>query len=165
MFNWIPIHSVLFWIWLVGFIAMSFPVFFAWLLNSAFLGDSTNRWYRWRMFVWFTFVGFVMTWLWPIGLASVGIYELYKKEKKRRWNKVWQHKKATVPNYWKNYYLILDGNVTDIQVRVLDWNYVNNRARLALWRGDQRFWGDGKEIIVHWPNKDLEPIPEKEVKV
>lgn len=165
MFNWIPYDSVLFWIWLVGFVPMSVMTFFAWIFNVGFLGDATNKWYRRRMFVWMTFLGFVMTWFWPIGLIGWGIYELYKKEKKRRWDKVWNYKKATVPNYWKNYYLILDGKVTDIQVRILDWDYYNNKARCALWRGDSRFWCDGKEVIVYWPNKDLEPIPEKDVKV
>jgi len=168
MFNWIPFDSVLFWIWLVGFVLLSVPTFFAWIMNSALLGDSMDKWYRRRMFVWFTFLGFVMTWLWPVGILAATIWELYKKNKKRKWDKVWNHKKATVPNYWKNYYLIINGVVSDIQVRVLDWEleYSKGKARLALWRGDQRFWADGgKEIIVYWPNKDLEPIPEKEVKV
>lgn len=159
------IHSWLFWVWFVGFVPMSLITFCGWILNVGFLGDASNKWYRRRMFVWLTFLGFVMTWLWPVGLIGFALYELYSNRKQRKWDKVWKHKKATVPNYWKNYYLILNGNVTDIQVRVLDWDYVNGRARLALWRGDSRFWCDGKEIIAYWPNKDLEPIPEKEEKV
>jgi 4-amino-4-deoxy-L-arabinose transferase-like glycosyltransferase len=165
MFDWIPFDSVLFWIWLVGFALLSIPVFFAWILNSAFLGDSTDKWYRRRMFALYTLVGFVMTWLWPVGIVGMGCISLYKKNKQRKWDKVWKHKKATVPNYWKNYHLIIDGKVTDIQVRVLDWDFYNGNARLAIWRGDSRFWCDGKEIIVYWPNKDLEPIPEKLEKV
>lgn len=165
MFDWIPIHSVLFWIWAAGFCAMSLPVLLMWFIHSTFLGDSMDAGYRRKMFVWFTFLGFVMTWLWPIGLICFGIHEFYKKEKQRRWDKKWAEKKEIVPNYWKNYHLIINGIVSDIQVRVLDWNYVNGDARLAMWRGEQRFWADGKEIIVYWPNKDLEPIPEKGVKV
>jgi hypothetical protein len=165
MFNWIPFDSVLFWIWAVGFCLVSIPVFLIWMVNSAFLGDSCDAWYRRKMFAWFTFLGFVMTWLWPIGLIGFGIYEWYTTSKQRKWNKKWAEKKATVPNYWKNYHLILNGNVTDIQVRILDWDYYNGKARCALWRGDSRFWADkGKEILVYWPNKDLQPIPEKEEK-
>lgn len=162
MFNWIPFDSVLFWIWLVGFCIVSLPVFVIWLFNSAFLGDSSDKWYRRRMFVWFTFLGFVMTWLWPIGLIGWGIYECYKRNKQRKWDKKWAEKKATVPNYWKDYYLILNDNVTDIKVRILDWDYYNGKARCALSRVDSRFWADkGKEILVYWPNTDLEPVPEK----
>lgn len=169
MFDWIPFDSVLFWIWMIGFFCISPIVFFAWALNSTFLGDSCDTWYRRKMFAWYTFLGFVMTWLWPIGLAGFGIYEYVTTSKKRRWDKKWAEKKATVPNYWKNYYLIINGNVSDIQVRVLDWEYseyLPGKARLALYRGDSRFWADkGKEILVYWPNKDLEPIPEKVDKV
>lgn len=158
----------LFWVWLVGFIPMSLITIFGYLLNVGFLGDSSDKWYRRRMFVWFTFLGFVTTWLWPIGVAGFVIADLYSKNKTRKWNKVWKHKKATVPNYWKNYYLILNGQVTDIKVRVLDWEYSEfspGKARLGLWTGDSRFWADGKQVIVYWPNKDLEPVPEKEDKV
>lgn len=165
MFSWIPFDSVLFWIWLAGFLLLSIPTFFAWMLNSAFLGDSMDKWYRRRMFVLYTFVGFMMTWLWPIGIVVMGSISLYKKNKQRKWDKVWKQKKATVPNYWRDVYLILDGKVTDIQCRVLDWDYYNGKSRLALWRGDSRFWCDGKEVIVYWPNKDLHLIPEKEAKV
>jgi len=165
MFDFVPTDSFLFWIWVGGFLILSPIVFLAWIFNCAFLGDSVDTSYRRRMFAWFTFLGFVMTWLWPIGLIGFLVYESYTKHKKGKWNKIWKHKKATVPNYWKNYYLILDGNVTDIQVRVLDWDYVNGNARLAMWTGDQRFWAEGKEIIVYWPNTDLELIPDKDVKI
>jgi hypothetical protein len=168
MFSWIALDSVLFWIWFAGFCVMSLPVFFIWAINSAFLGDSMNAWYRRKMFIWFTFLGFVMTWFWPIGLIGFGIYESYDAVKQRRWDKKWAEKKATVPNYWRDVYLILDGNVTDIQCRVLDWEYskyLPGKARLALWRGDSRFWCEGKEVVVWWPNKDLELIPEKDAKV
>ena len=169
MFNWIPTHSVLFWIWLVGFIPMSAMTSFAYLFNVAFLGDSMDKWYRRRMFVWFTFLGFVMTWAWPVGILGFVIADQIKRAKKRKRDRIWKQKKATVPNYWRNVYLILDGKVTDIQCRVLDWEYseyLPGKARLALWRGDSRFWADkGKEIIVWWPNKDLQLIPEKEAKV
>lgn len=165
MFNWIPFDSVLFWIWFIGFIPMSIMTFVAYFLNVGFLGDSSDKWYRRRVFVWLTLLGFVMTWLWPVGLLGFGVYELYKKDKQRKWDKKWAEKKATVPNYWKNYYMILNGAVTDIQVRVLDWDFYNGDARLAIWRGDSRFWADGKEVIVYWPNKDLKPIPEKDAKV
>jgi hypothetical protein len=168
MFNWIPINPVLFWIWFAGLWAMSLPVFFVWVLNSAFLGDSCDKWFRRRMFVWFTFLGFVMTWLWPVGLVGFGIYEFYTRRKQAKWDKKWAEKKATVPHYWRDAYLILDGNVTDIQVRILDWelDYSAGKARLALWRGDSRFWADkGKEILVYWPNKDLQLIPEDEASV
>lgn len=168
MFDWVSTDSALFWVWFVGFCVMSLPTFFAWLFNSAFLGDSSDKWYRRRMFAWFTFLAFVMTWLWPVGLTGFFIYEWYTTEKKRRWKKVWNHKKATVPHYWRDVYLILDGNVTNIQARVLDWEYseyIPGKARLALWRGDSRFWCEGKEIVIHWPNKDLEFIPEKIAKV
>jgi len=158
-------NEPLFWIWFTGFALLSIPVFIVWMLNSALLGDSCDKWYRRRMFVWFTFLGFAFTWLWPVALVGAGIYSAYKWDKKRRWDKVWKQKKATVPNYWKNYHLIIDGNVTDIQVRVLDWDFHNGKARLAMWRGEQRFWAEGKEIIVYWPNKDLAPIPEKLEKV
>jgi hypothetical protein len=158
-------HGPLFWVWFTGFCLMSIPVFLVWFVNSTFLGDSMDKWYRRRMFAWFTFLGFVFTWLWPVGLAGAAIWSAYKWDKQRRWDKVWNQKKATVPNYWKNYHLIIDGNVSDIQVRVLDWDYYNGKARLAMWRGEQRFWAEGKEIIVYWPNNDLEPIPEKTEKV
>lgn len=159
------VHSWLFWIWVAGFIVMSPIAFFMWTFGCTMATDSTHKPTVIKMQLYYTFLAFVMTWLWPIGLLGSGIAKRYEIMKKRRWDKKWAEKKATVPNYWKNYYLILDGKVTDIQVRVLDWNYYNNKARLAIWLGDQRFWADGKEIIVYWPNADLEPIPEKEVKI
>lgn len=127
-----------------------------------------DAWYRRKMFAWYTFLGFVMTWLWPVGLIGLGIREWYSTAKQRRWDKKWAEKKATVPNYWKKYHLIINGVVSDIQVKVLDWEYskyITGMARLVIWTGDSRFWCDGKEIIVYWPNKDLQPIPEKDVKV
>jgi hypothetical protein len=165
MFDLIPTDSVLFWIWFSGFVAISPIVYVVWILNSAFLGDSMDAWYRRKMFAWFTFLGFVMTWLWPIGVTGFLLHSENLKRKRRNWNKVWNHKKETVPNYWKNYYLILNGNVTDIQVKVLDWDYSQGHARLVIWTGDSRFWCEGKEIIVFWPNTDLEPIPEGNEKV
>lgn len=166
MFDWIPADSVWFWIWFVGFLPMSVITFFAWILNCTLLGDSMDKWYRRRMFVWYTFLGFVSTWLWPIGLLGFCTFTYVEREKQRRWDKKWAEKKATVPNYWRDVYLILNGQVTDIQCRVLDWDYYNGDARLALWRGDSRFFGHkGTEVIVYWPNKDLEFIPEKVAKV
>ncbi|AXH49296.1 hypothetical protein HWB76_gp106 [Streptomyces phage Blueeyedbeauty] len=165
MFNWIPFDSVLFWIWFGGFLLLSIPTSIAWLFNMAFLGDSMDKSYQRRMGVVFTLCAIGMTWFWPIGLIVFVSIDQYKKAKQRKWDRVWKQKKATVPNYWKNYYLILNGNVTDIQVRVLDWDYYGGKARLAMWRGEQRFWAEGKEIIVYWPNTDLEPIPEDKEKV
>lgn len=159
------LDSILFWLWLAGFCIMSLPVFFGWLINSALLGDSCDTWWRRKMFAWYTFVGFVTTWLWPIGVAGFILYGINEKRRKRKWNKVWNHKKATVPNYWRNAYLVINGSASDIEVRVLDWEFSKfspGQARLAISQADSRFWADGKETIVYWPNADLEFLPEKE---
>lgn len=168
MFDWIPTDSVLFWIWLAGFVAMSIPVSFVWMINCTFLGDSSDNSYRRKMFWLFNLYAVGMTWFWPIGLIVLGLIDGKTRRRKAKRAKIWAHKKETVPNYWKNYYLIINGTVSDIQVRVLDWEYskfIPGKARLAMWGGEQRFWAEGKEIIVYWPNKDLEPIPDDEAKV
>lgn len=162
------LYSVLFWIWLAGFVVLSPFVFFGWVLGCQLTGDSMDRAWRIRKCIQITVGCFFFIWFWPAGIIVVLLSDLYKKRKKAKWDKKWAEKKATVPNYWKKYYLIINGTVSDIQVKVLDWEYSKyspGKARLVIWTGDQRFWADGKEIVVYWPNTDLEPIPEKDVKV
>jgi len=162
------LESILFWIWLAGFIILSPFVFFGWVLGCQLTGDSMDKAWRIKQCTLLTVGSFFFIWLWPLGIVVLYLSGVYKKRKQAKWDKKWAEKKAVVPNYWKNYYLIINGNVSDIQVRVLDWEfseYIPGKARLAMWRGEQRFWAEGKEIIVYWPNKDLEPIPEKEEKV
>lgn len=157
-----------FWIWLAGFAILSPFVFFAWVLGCQLTGDSTNTAWRIKQCLLITVGCFFFIWLWPLGILAFILSDVLRKRKTAKRKKIWEKKKATVPNYWKNYYLIINGNVTDIQVRVLDWEYSKyspDKARLAMWSGDNRFWADGKEVLVYWPNKDLEPIPEELAKV
>ena len=165
MFNWIPFDSFLFWIWLAGFLLLSPVVFFAWMFNSAFLGDSTDKWYQTYMFVWFTFLGFVMTWLWPIGLPGFLAFEANSKRKSRKWDKVYKYKKATVPHYWEEAYIRNSKVLNGAKVRILDWEIQPGMTRVSSWDGKlitrSRFLKHIKQAVLLWPTADLELIPEK----
>lgn len=165
MFDWIPFDSVLFWLWFIGFLAVSPIVFFAWVFNSAFLGDSTDSWYQTYMFVWFTFLGFVMTWLWPIGVPLFLAFDWNRKRKEKRWKNIFNEKKKRVTNYWRDAYLRNSENLDGVRVRILDWEFEPGITRVSSWNSKlitkSRFRKRIKEAILLWPTEDLELIPEK----
>ena len=99
-------HSVWFYIWAIGFCVMSPFALFAWAFGCAIATDSTNKWFVIRTQLWITFVCFVMTWLWPIGLPIFLIAGFIDDRKIAKKNAAYEEKLSQGKNYGKKYRVV-----------------------------------------------------------